>query len=233
MKFEKRPARPPSASRFLRFLREKTVPAAPPLCPELRLRTAPDLASLWSAHEQWLGTTGVAPPFWGIVWPGGAALARYIFDHPAHVEDRVVLDFGSGCGICAIAAARAGARRVYAADIDPYSRLAIESNARLNGVRVEVTADDVCGALGWNVVLAADIWYERFLAQRVTPWLRSLAGTGATVLMGDIGRAHLPRSGLIERATYAIPTSQSLERHTVSIARVWEFRTAAPTATRL
>ena len=51
----------------------------------------------------------VEPPFWAFAWPGGQALARHMLDHPAVVAGRRVLDFAAGCGIAAIACARAGA----------------------------------------------------------------------------------------------------------------------------
>ncbi len=217
--------------RFVEFLERATNVTSHALCPELAVRATGNLESLWRAHEEWLGLAGsAAPPYWGVVWPGGAAVARYVLDHAALLRDRVVLDFGSGSGICAIAAAKCGARKVHAADIDPYSRLAIAANARLNDVRLEVLDRDVCGESGWDVVLAGDMWYERFLAGRTTSWLRSLAAAGTLVLMGDIGRAHFHRTGLIEVAAFAVPTPQSLERRTAGIARVWQFRSPAPTA---
>jgi predicted nicotinamide N-methyase len=224
----------PTAKDFSRFLRKATTIAAPELCPELRLHTATDLPSLWKEHESRIGRLGAAAPFWGIAWPGGQALARFVLDHGPLVAGRTVLDFGSGCGICAIAAARAGARSVEAADIDPYSRLAIGANARLNGASVTIGQTDVMAEQPrWDVVLASDVWYDRFLAERVTPWLRSLARAGTMVLLGDIGRAHFPRSGLVEHASYAIRTMQSLERDSVSVARVCEVRRNTSTASRL
>jgi predicted nicotinamide N-methyase len=224
----------PTAKDFSRFLRRATAIAAPELCPELRLHTASDLSLLWKDHESWIGRLGAAPPFWGLAWPGGQALARYVLDNASLIRDRTVLDFGSGCGICAIAAAKAGARRVEAADIDPYSRLAIGANARLNGARIAISETDVMAEEPrWDVVLASDLWYDRFLAERATPWLRSLAQAGTMVLLGDNGRAHFPRSGLVEQASYAIRTMQSLERDSVSVARVCEVRRITSTASRL
>lgn len=225
-----RPDGNPSQSRFVEFLERETNVGAHVLCSEVTVRTAADLESLWRAQEEWLGAAGLATPYWAVVWPGGAAVARYVLDNAALFRDRVVLDFGSGCGICAIAAAKCGARKVYAADIDPYSRLAIAANADLNGVRLEVIDRDVCGEGGWDVVLAGDMWYERFLAERATPWLRSLAAAGTRVLMGDIGRAHFPRADLIEIAAFEVPTPQSLERQPAGVARVWQFRSSVPKA---
>jgi predicted nicotinamide N-methyase len=40
-----------------------------------------------------------------------------------------------------------------------------------------------------------------------------LAARGSLVLLGDPGRAYLPRTDMIERARYIVPTSRELEDH--------------------
>lgn len=207
---------------FDSFLRAATRVAAPPLCPELPLHLAADLDALWSEQERLVGRPGLAAPFWGVAWPGGQALARYLLDHPDAVAGRSVLDLGSGSGLVAIAAARAGARLVEAADIDAFARDAIAANARLNHVAVEILGEDPIGAPSrWEVVLAADLWYERFLAVRLAGWLRELAAGGTRVLLGDRGRAFFPRAGLAELQRYQVAT-QAFERDAVTETAVWE-----------
>jgi release factor glutamine methyltransferase len=51
-----------------------------------------------------------------------------------------VIDVGTGSGILALAAARAGAQNVIAADINPNAALNAAENARANGVGARVTA---------------------------------------------------------------------------------------------
>ena len=80
-----------------------------PLVPEIALHLATEITPIWQATEDWLQRTGIEPPFWAFAWPGGQALARHVLDHPALVAGRRVLDFAAGCGIAAIACARAGA----------------------------------------------------------------------------------------------------------------------------
>ncbi len=60
-------------------------------------------------------------------------------------------------------------------------------------------------------MLAGDICYERGTAERATAWLESLAARGALVLVGDPGRAYLPRAKLAELAIYQVPTTRDLE----------------------
>jgi predicted nicotinamide N-methyase len=207
------------------FVRHNTVITAPPLVPELRLHLATEVTPIWQASEESLARGAVPPPFWAFAWVGGQALARYLFDHPTTVAGKTVLDFGSGSGLVAIAAAKAGAYRVLAAEIDPFAAAAIALNATVNGVGIEIATTDVVDSSDpdWEVVTAGDVCYEREMAERVTPWLRTLAGSGALVLLGDPGRAYLPADGLIERARYIIPTSRELEDRESRDTAVWQL----------
>jgi predicted nicotinamide N-methyase len=195
------------------FVRCNTAITVPLLVPEIRLRLATEITPIWQASEDTLARGGVPPPFWAFAWAGGQALARYLLDRPGTVAGRSVLDFGSGSGLVAIAAAKAGARSVLAAEIDHFAAAAIAANAALNEVTVEVTTADPVGAadLGWEIVTAGDVCYEREMADRAILWLRKRAAQGHLVLLGDPGRAYLPTRGLRRLAGYIVPTSRELE----------------------
>lgn len=64
--------------------------------------------------------------------PTTALCLEWLDRHDVRGQD--VIDYGCGSGILAIAAARLGARRVYAVDIDTQALLACEENAQRNGV---------------------------------------------------------------------------------------------------
>jgi predicted nicotinamide N-methyase len=165
------------------------------------------------------------PPFWAFAWAGGQALARYVLDHPTAVAGRRVLDFASGSGLVAIAAAKSGAARIEACDVDPFAVAAIGLNAAANGVAVAARLADLVGAdEGWETVLAGDICYEQDLARRVTSWLSDLERCGATVLIGDPGRSYLPSGRLETLAIYAVPVTRALEDADVKRSSVWRFR---------
>jgi predicted nicotinamide N-methyase len=194
------------------FIRAHTAVARAPLVPEIALHLATEITPIWQATEAWLSRANIAPPFWAFAWPGGQALARLLLDEPGRVAGRRVLDFAAGCGIGAIAAARAGAARVEAADIDPLAIAAVRLNAALNGLRVAVVAEDLVGAAcRWDTVLAGDVCYEAPMARRILPWLRGLAAAGAEVLLADPGRAYLPREGLAPVRRFLVPTTRELE----------------------
>ncbi len=206
------------------FIRANTQLLAPPHTPEIWLHLATELVPIWQKTEEELAAIGVSPPFWAFAWAGGQALARYLLDHPDTVQGKRVLDFASGSGLSAIAAAKAGARDVLATEIDPFAIAAIGLNATANGVAIASTLEDVIGRDdGWDTVLAGDVCYEREMAARVFAWLRSLAGRGALVLMGDPGRNYLPSSNLVEIAAYDVQTTRELEDREVRRTKVWKI----------
>ena len=182
-----------------RFIRDNLKVAAVPLVPEIRLYTAHCRSGLSQL-------TGDAAPYWAYPWAGGLALARYVLDHPECVRGLRVLDLGAGSGVAGIAAARAGAASVICAEIDPYGIAAIGLNAALNGVAVKCCGDDLTrgGAPEVAVVLAGDVFYAAAVARKVTRFLHRCAMSGAAVLVGDPGRAHLPQARLHLVAEYPL-----------------------------
>ncbi|MGE5270926.1 MAG: class I SAM-dependent methyltransferase [Thiohalocapsa sp.] len=214
----------------LTFVRGNTEVKAPPLVPEIRLHLATEVTPLWQATEESLSRGPVPPPFWAFAWAGGQALARYLLDHPETVAGHEVLDIGSGSGIVAIAAAKSGAKRVTAAEIDPFAAAAIGLNAALNNVTIAIETRDLLdrGAAGWGIALAGDICYEEPMASRAVALLRRIAGRGRPALLGDPGRAYLPRDGLVELARYVVPTSRELEDREAREGVVWRVLADEP-----
>ena len=196
--------------------------------PGLRLHLSDDVETLWPATEAALGIDGAPIPFWAFAWAGGIALARHVLEHPEAVQGARVLDFATGSGLVAIAAARAGAATVTAADIDPFAEVAVALNARANGVHVGYVGRDLLDGPppDVHVLLAADTWYEGPLAERVLPWLRATAASGVRVLVGDPGRRYLPDPaavGLRELARYEVRTTTVLENRETVTARVFRL----------
>ncbi len=206
------------------FIRAHTGLARAPLVPEFALHLATEITPVWQATEDWLAERNMAPPFWAFAWPGAQALARLLLDQPGHAAGRKVLDFAAGCGLAALAAARAGAARVEAAEIDALALAAIALNAREAGLTVETLAGDVVGqACRWDLILCGDVCYEAPMARTVTAWLRQCAAAGATVWMADPGRAYLPTERRREIAAYDVPTTLELEDQTVRRTLVFEL----------
>src|ERR1700727_2674781 len=166
------------------FVLANTRLIAPPLTPEIRLWLADEAVPIWKKTEDELGAMGLPPPFWAFAWAGGQALARYALDHADLVKGKRVLDFASGSGLIAVAAAKAGAAEVTASDIAAFATPAIEANSAENGVTVAPRLENLIGADdGWEVVLAGDIAYEKDFAGAAMDWLQSLARPGGGVLL--------------------------------------------------
>ena len=210
------------------FIRANTRLLAVPHAPEIVLQLADEATALWEKTEEELGEIGLPPPFWAFAWAGGQALARYILDNPELVAGKKALDFASGSGLVAIAAAQAGAARVEASEIDEFAVDAIAINSEANGVSVVPRLGDIIDLdEGWDVVLAGDVSYERDMAHRVTDWLERLAERGALVLIGDPGRAYLARERLEAVAEYRVPVTRALEDSEIKRSQVWRFGRAA------
>ena len=195
------------------------------MCPEISLHLADEAHGLWLKTEDELAEIGLPPPFWAFAWAGGQGLARYVLDHPEIVRGRHVLDFASGSGLVAIAAAKAGAASVVAADIDPFSATAVAINAAANGVALDshLRRSDRRGP--WLGCRAGRRRLLRSGAGRGArrPGSTRLPARGASVLIGDPGRSYLPKQRLEPLAVYQIAVTRVLEDAEVKRTTVWRF----------
>jgi len=212
----------------LRHTRLRPVPGLE----EIRLHLADEVLPLWHAMQLETNDPDAALPYWAFAWSGGLAIGRYLREHPEVVAGRRVFDLASGSGLCAVAALRAGAATVTAADIDRFAAAAIELNAKANRQRIAVHLGDVLDdePPDVDVVLAGDCWYDADLAARVLPWLQSVCDRGIDVLVGDPGRRYLPAAELVALATYDVRTTTELEDLDHKQGRVYRMRSAATPA---
>jgi predicted nicotinamide N-methyase len=211
------------------LVRSGTAWATVPFVPEVTLRTAAEPFGLWGRTER------DAPPFWAFPWAGGQGLARYVLDHPETVAGRRVLDVASGSGLVAIAAAKAGARTVTAGDIDENALAAITLNAAANGTpqviprNVDLATARLATAVASgvlrapDVVLAADVFYQRDLAAMALRFLQAARAAGATVLAADPSRAFVPRAEFTPVLTYEIPVLTVLEDIPVKTVTIYSL----------
>ena len=142
-------------------------------------------------------------PYWSVLWRSGVALAREL-DGVALGGLRVV-ELGCGLAVPSIAAARAGAT-VLATDGCAEALALVARNARANDVRVETATvdwakpDELVGRAPFDLVLAADVLYERAsvaallsLLPRLAPeaWLADPGRPAADALLTRAGRRWL------------------------------------------
>ncbi len=107
------------------------------------------------------------------------------------LENALVVDYGCGSGILAVAAARLGARRVVATDNDPQALTATRDNAAANGV-----ADRIVAIPPESVTdLAADVVVANILANaliELAPIIGNVTKSGGRLALSGILRAQVP-----------------------------------------
>lgn len=195
------------------FILDNTRITRPVLCPELKLYLITEACPLWQAGERDLEALSIGDPYWGFCWAGGQALARHILDHSETVQGKRVLVFGAGCGVETIAAAKSGATRVLGSDTDPFSVEAVSLNARLNGVDIETTVEDLLGKSleGFDVLLAGDMFYDPDFSRNVLAWFEGLAARGMEIYLADPGRGNLPEDSAAMEKVGSYPASADVD----------------------
>ncbi len=233
------------------FVRANTTILSPPLVPEIKLHLAHEAMPIWQKTEDELGEIGLPPPFWAFAWAGGQALSRYILDTPSTVLGKRVIEVASGSGMVGIAAMKAGAKSVVAADIDLFSVAAIEVNLLLNYQRAThhsradgklcfdlnadshfrendefvITSENLLtkNPPDADLILVGDLFYEKNVAECCLAWLEQAQANGIDVLIGDPGRSYLPKDRLVKVAEYSVPVSRDLEDAEIKLTAVWRL----------
>jgi predicted nicotinamide N-methyase len=188
----------------------REVPLRPvALCPEVRAHYSDNLYDLWRAWEAESGGTREIP-YWCVVWPGAAVMARQIIDGAIEAEGKNVLELGCGGAVAGIAAALAGARRVVANDIDPVALHLARLNAAANGVDLVLDGRDL-SVEGFppdvDLVLVVEMFYEKAPSERFLPLLVEARRRGVRVVLADGERSFAPKEGI------AVLTEQTVDVH--------------------
>jgi predicted nicotinamide N-methyase len=141
------------------------------------------------------------PPYWAHCWSGAAVLADAI---PARAGR--VVEVGCGLGLPGLVAARRGARVTFVDRAAPALAF-VRASAAANGLgRVDAcVADVLTGAVAgrFDLVLAAELVYERAAFALLASALAALVAPGGRILLTDARRidtgpfyAGLPALGL-------------------------------------
>jgi predicted nicotinamide N-methyase len=135
-------------------------------------------------HEEYL-------PYWAELWPSGVALARRLAGRS--LRGARVLELGCGLGLPSLAAALAGGR-VLATDWSPGAIALLEDNAARNDAALETARVDwtrpglLVERAPWDLVLAADVLYERRNVEPLLALLPQLLGPRGELWLADPGR---------------------------------------------
>jgi predicted nicotinamide N-methyase len=171
---------------------EESVPLRGAVLQVLRPRDAEALLDDRAfEHEEFL-------PYWAELWPSGVALARRVSARA--LKGARVLELGCGLGLPSLAAALAGGR-VLATDWSPHAIDLLRDNAARNGAELEMEIVDwqhpetLLERAPWDLVLGADLLYERRNVAPLLELVPPLLGTGGELWLADPGRA--PAAGFL------------------------------------
>lgn len=188
---------------------EEVVPLGDREVRVLRPRSSEDLLDEQAfEHEEFL-------PYWAELWPSGVALARDLATRALRAAR--TLELGCGLALPSIAAAFAGGR-VLATD---WSRDAIAlatANAERSGARIETLVCDwsqpgpLLEDAPWDLVLAADVLYERRNVDALLALLPRLIDRRGEILLADPGRPNAER--------FLAAAERRFERRTTTDGRV-------------
>lgn len=132
-------------------------------------------------------------PYWAHLWPSAEALAIFLATSPLIQPGTAVLEIGCGLGIPGIVAGLRGAR-VTLTDYDPEALAFAAANWQQNLPNVPVD----CQVLDWrepnpalaaDLVLAADVAYERRSFQPLMAALDQLTRPGGKVIISEPNRS--------------------------------------------
>ncbi len=157
------------------------VPTALPLVPEMQLYLLDEAYPQADLSPEQVQRIMNYPAYWCFCWASGQVMARYLLDNPQLVAGKRVVDFGAGSGVAAVAAALAGAAQVVACDLDEDALESCRANANLNGVELEYSGDFFADDSRWDVVLVADVLYDR----ANMPLLELFLARAPSVLVAD------------------------------------------------
>jgi predicted nicotinamide N-methyase len=176
-------------------------------------------------------------PYWAELWPRGGARVRAVSGRD--LSGRKVLELGCGLALPSIAAALAGARAL-ATDWSPEAVALAGWNARRNGAQLSTAVVDwadpgrLLEAAPWELVVAADVLYERRNAELLLDLLPALVDEHGEVLLADPGRPaarpFLERSSHAFRVASATDLAPRVALHSLRLKRSVEVPHAAASA---
>jgi predicted nicotinamide N-methyase len=129
-------------------------------------------------------------PYWAELWESGQGIGQMLVGFPQLVRGKNILDLGCGMGLAGTVAAALGANVMFA-DLEPDSLLFATLNSiswreKIRTRRLNWQKDRL--AERFDVILGADILYEKEQWPFLEPFWREHLSGGGSVLLGEPGR---------------------------------------------
>ncbi|HJW16399.1 MAG TPA: methyltransferase domain-containing protein [Flavisolibacter sp.] len=125
-------------------------------------------------------------PFWAQVWPSSKALATFILDHPAYLENKRVLELGAGLGLPSLVAAR-WATSVISSDHDPsaieFARMSVQYHRLKNVTTRLINWNQLPADLTPDVVLLSDVNYDPASFEKQQAFILSFLQKNITIIL--------------------------------------------------
>jgi predicted nicotinamide N-methyase len=178
----------------------------------VRIHKTTDIFSVWENLEKEAGHI-CDVPFWAIAWPAARALSSFIERHPEMVRYKTVLDFGCGCGIAGITAAKKGAV-VTLNDIDPIAAHVAYINCGINTVSCTISTENLLSdpiATNFDIILIADCFYQKTISDQIITYLLQQLKSGSTIFIADGHRPFTPRKNCTLIETVSLQVDYAIE----------------------
>lgn len=130
-------------------------------------------------------------PYGFLLWESAVALAGWLAERPQAIAGKQVLELGAGVGLAGLMAQHLGAA-VWQTDHRADVLLLAQENAQQNGV--VLPHQFIADWRNWNhtvqydLILGADILYERAMHQHLAPIFRDNLAPGGTLVLSDPSR---------------------------------------------
>lgn len=170
----------------------------------------PDPALIQSTYQKLVAANpNTIFPYWAKIWASADALAQFLREEPAWIQNKIVLEIGAGIGIPSLSIA-AQTDKIVISDYAPDAVALLQKNIEHSKLK---NASATC--IDWNhisedviadTILLSDTNYEPAVHENLTSLVEKFINKGSTILLATPNR--LASTPFIERISKYIYRSK-------------------------